>query len=1206
MTAAQIALSLWLATPAQSADRQVVHSQAPAVAARLQPIGLLPDTTRLNLAISLPLRNQAALAGLLRQLYDPKSPNFHRYLTPAEFAEQFGPTKQDYQALMDFAGANHFNVTHTHPNRTLLDVSATVADIRRALRMNIKVYQHPTEGRTFYAPDADPSVDIGVAVLAIKGLDNVILPHANLRQTPVQPSGSPQPLAGSGTNGYYLGKDFRAAYVPGVSLDGTGQTAALVEFDGYYTNDITRYEQTPTPNLRAVPLTNVLVDGGSGTPGVNNREVALDIEMLIAMAPGLSRIMVYETRLFQSADDLFNQIATDDLAAQVSCSWSFTPDATADQVFQQYAAQGQSLFIASGDNGAYPAGFGNGLVDDPYATIVGGTQLSTSGAGGGGPWQAETVWNSSGGGSSSYYAIPDWQTGVAMSSNQGSTAFRNFPDVAICASNVFITYNDGSHGGVVGTSCGAPLWAGFTALLNQQAALSGNPSVGFLNPAIYALARGPGYAASFHDITVGNNTNSSSPSNYFAVPGYDLCTGWGAPNGSNLINALAPPDTLVLLPVPGFVSTGPAGGPFSVTMESFVLTNGSSAPLTWSLGLDCLWLSVSSNNGALNPSATGTVVVTLNSSASSLPCGDYMAHLTVTNLSNGLLHHRTFALNVFDPLMVSPATGLSFGDPPTAPFNSAPEICWLTNASLSSAGWSLVSKPLWLSIGPGSGILAPQSEVQITCSLNSAASNLPPGAYSGNILFSNLTFGASECLPAVLLNGQLAQNVGFETGDFTDWITNGDFSFASVATNSIAVHSGAYGVLLGTSGAPGYLSQTIPTVPGQLYSVSVWLNSPDGLTPNGFVLSWGGSTVCEFTNLPIMDWTNLQFVLPATNSSTVLQIEFQDDNGYLGLDDISVTAAPPAIGSVIPASGPAAGGTLVTIAGTGFQNRATVAFGSASATAVNFNSTSNITAVTPASAIGVVNVTITNADGQTAVLTNAFRFIGTPVITWANPPPTTYGNALGPAQLDATADVPGLFAYNPSAGTVLNSGSNLLSATFSPNDTVNYYSATDYVGLLVGPAPLTVSANDATRPYGLTNPVFTGVIAGLQNGDLITAGYSCLATSASPAGTFPIVPNLADPNHRLTNYQVTISNGFLTILPPVPPVFQTVTQSNTTLTLVWAATVGASYQVQYNTNLAATNWSDFGNSILATNAFTVVTDSIAGTQRYYRVVQVPQ
>jgi subtilase family serine protease len=129
-----------------------------------------------------------------------------------------------------------------------------------------------------------------------------------------------------------------------------------------------------------------------------------------------------------------------------------------------------------------------------------------------------------------------------MSGNGGSTTLCNVPDVAMPASGILVVFT-GTNGvqhysPVGGTSCAAPLWGGFTALVNQQAAAVGKPSVGFMNPAIYSIGEGPLYSSCFHDITSGNNTNSRSPTLYFARPGYDLCTGWGTPTGVNLINAL--------------------------------------------------------------------------------------------------------------------------------------------------------------------------------------------------------------------------------------------------------------------------------------------------------------------------------------------------------------------------------------------------------------------------------------------------------------------------------------------------------------------------------------------------------------------------------------------------------------------------------------------------------------------------------------------
>src|SRR5208283_50867 len=130
-------------THAQAAERQMLHGHVPAAVAQLSPVGSLPSTHRLNLAIGLPLRNQEALTKLLQQIYDPASPNYHHYLTPAQFTEQFGPTEADYQAVVAFATANGLKVSGTHPNRMLVDVSGSVGDIEKALHVKMRVYRHP-------------------------------------------------------------------------------------------------------------------------------------------------------------------------------------------------------------------------------------------------------------------------------------------------------------------------------------------------------------------------------------------------------------------------------------------------------------------------------------------------------------------------------------------------------------------------------------------------------------------------------------------------------------------------------------------------------------------------------------------------------------------------------------------------------------------------------------------------------------------------------------------------------------------------------------------------------------------------------------------------------------------------------------------------------------------------------------------------------
>src|SRR5439155_24601406 len=151
---------------------------------------------------------------------------------------------------------------------------------------------------------------------------------------------------------------------------------------------------------------------------------------------------------------------------------------------------------------------------------------------------SETTWPGSGGGISTTYAIPTWQQGINMSFNQGSTTMRNLPDVSMVGDNVWLTADNGGSYFVAGTSIAAPLWAGFTALVNQLALANGESTVGFINPALYGLAKSANFTSLFHDITTGNNTNPQSPTRFFGVTGYDLVTGWGSPLGGNLITEL--------------------------------------------------------------------------------------------------------------------------------------------------------------------------------------------------------------------------------------------------------------------------------------------------------------------------------------------------------------------------------------------------------------------------------------------------------------------------------------------------------------------------------------------------------------------------------------------------------------------------------------------------------------------------------------------
>jgi pro-kumamolisin-like protein/BACON domain-containing protein len=660
VTSVVISLLIPFAAFAQTTGRQLLHGHVPAAVARfhLQPVGRLPATTRLNFSIGLPLRNRKALDELMAQIYDPASPNFRHYLTPEEFAEQFGPAEADYEAVIAFAQRNGLTVTGTYPNRTVLNVSGSVADIERIFQVTMRLYRHPTEHRNFFAPDVEPSIDLAVPILHISGLDNFIVPRpAGLKTNPLNRARTVKAYYGTGPDGFLMGSDFRNAYVPGVSLNGSNQIVGLFELDGYYTNDIIAYETNA--GLPNITLTNVLINF-SGSPGSDNSEVALDIEMAISMAPGLAKVIVYEGPNPATASDivsLLEAMATNTLPRQISCSWGIGDDPNFDTVYIQFAMQGQSFFQASGDDGAYYAGIPD-YADDTNITIVGGTTLSTTGAGG--PYAAETVWNEysngegaggSGGGTNfNDIPIPSWQTGINMTTNQGANTLRNVPDVAINADNIFVVADDGEQEFQDGTSAAAPLWAGFTALVNQQAIASVKATVGFINPAVYAIGKGPYYLSDFHDIVTGNNTNTTVGNKYYAVPGYDLCTGWGTPAGQNLITALATPDALGVLPGTGFTANGPVGGTFNISVEIFSLTNSGASLLNWS-AVTPSWLTATPGSGTLPANGSAAVTVNVNATAGDLPPATYTANVAFTNLTSGIAQIRSFTLQLGQSLV---------------------------------------------------------------------------------------------------------------------------------------------------------------------------------------------------------------------------------------------------------------------------------------------------------------------------------------------------------------------------------------------------------------------------------------------------------------------------------------------------------------------------------------------------------------------------
>ncbi|MGB7266393.1 MAG: S53 family peptidase, partial [Terracidiphilus sp.] len=506
-------------------------------------MGQLSAAQSMNLVITLPLRNQDQLDQFLKDAYDPSSPSYRQFLTLEQFTARFGPTQQEYDAVINFAQENGLTVAGTSPNRLNVQVSGTAANVEAAFHVKLGVYQHPTENRMFYAPDREPTTGLTFSLWHISGLDNFSLPHpAGLSKNPAGSASQSNATTGSGPSASFLGSDMRAAYYGG-SLTGSGQSVGLLEYYGTDLADLTTYLAN-VGQTNNVPISLVSTDGTSTScvdtaagGNCDDTEQTLDITQALGMAPGLSSLVVY---VGSSDAAIFNAMATaKPLNAQLSSSWTWYPadPATDDPYFEEFAAQGQNLFQAAGDSAkwtttgkasqVYPA-------DDVYVTSVGGTDLQTNAAGG--AWASETAWADSGGGISPHkYAIPSWQTTAAAGCASCSQSYRNGPDVSananftfyVCADQTACTAN--TYGG---TSFAAPMWAGYLALVNQQSVANGKGVLGFINPSLYSIGSGSSYSTDFHDVTSGSN-------GYSATTGYDLATGWGSPNGSGLINALA-------------------------------------------------------------------------------------------------------------------------------------------------------------------------------------------------------------------------------------------------------------------------------------------------------------------------------------------------------------------------------------------------------------------------------------------------------------------------------------------------------------------------------------------------------------------------------------------------------------------------------------------------------------------------------------------
>jgi kumamolisin len=486
--------------------------------------GAVSAAKRISVAISLTPRNDKSLDTFVANVSNPRSSSYGHYLTKAQFAARFGRTDAEVKQVKDFLRAQGLTVGKVHSGNLLVDASGTAAQLEKAFGTKLSTWKDAKSGRAFYANETAPTLPTGIAGLVsdVTGLNN----RAQLHH-----QGSAKVNPHNGPGGGYTPAQIKGGYNVSGTYTGSGQKIALLEFDGFQQSNITKYDTnyslgSPTPTVSKV-------DGGSGSLGDGQVEVELDIEVLHAIAPK-ANVTVFEGPNSDAGEVDTYQAIVDSGIPTTSISWGASESQrttsninAVDAVFKAGAAEGLGFYAASGDDGSDDAGDGTTTVDypasDPYVTGVGGTTLTVTSAN---AWSKETAWSGGGGGKSSVFKIPSWQTAVQKSAGGG---YRQVPDVSALAnpSPGVSIYSQGSWGTVGGTSAAAPEWAAFGALYNQQAAAAGKANLGFANPALYT-ASGTG----FHDITSGSNGA------YSAASGRDFTTGWGSYNAATLATKL--------------------------------------------------------------------------------------------------------------------------------------------------------------------------------------------------------------------------------------------------------------------------------------------------------------------------------------------------------------------------------------------------------------------------------------------------------------------------------------------------------------------------------------------------------------------------------------------------------------------------------------------------------------------------------------------
>jgi kumamolisin len=452
------------------------------------------------------------------------------HLTREEYAAAYGAGESDMDRIASFAIDAGLTVVERDPARRSLRLEGTVAQMSEAFGVSLGMYR--TGSTTFRGRTGTISIPANLAniVEAVLGLDT-------------RPQAQPRSRIATAAGASYTPPQIAAFYDFPTTVDGTGETIAIIELGGGYgASDLATYCSqlgVPQPQVEVVG-----VDGATSNPGADqdaDTEVMLDIEVAGTIAHGARIVVYFAPNTDQGFIDAVTTAVHDTtyVPSVLSISWgdaesNWTSQAMSalDNACAAAAAMGVTVCVASGDSGSSD-GVSDGEphtdfpASSPHALGCGGTTITATN----GTITAETAWSDSGGGVSDVFALPSWQASAKVPAPSNASGGRGVPDVAGDAdpNSGYTILVDGSSVVVGGTSAVAPLWAGLIALMNQQI----GTSVGFINPKLYDL---PGYPSSpgpLQDITSGSNGA------YSAGPGWNPVAGLGRPDGERLETALA-------------------------------------------------------------------------------------------------------------------------------------------------------------------------------------------------------------------------------------------------------------------------------------------------------------------------------------------------------------------------------------------------------------------------------------------------------------------------------------------------------------------------------------------------------------------------------------------------------------------------------------------------------------------------------------------